>query len=919
MVEKPLKSRPRLFLIDGYALIYRSFFAMIARPLTTSRGENTSAAWGMTQFLRKIWSEHDPDYLAVVMDAGTSDREKLYPAYKATRTKMPEELRLGLPRIAELFEAFRVPVIRLENHEADDVIGALALRAVEQGLEAVIVSGDKDFYQMIRPHISLLNPGRGGANAIEEEWVDGRNAAERLGVPPHHVVDYLALIGDSSDNIPGARGIGPKTAIQLIETYGGVEQILAAADSIPGKRARESLIAGKDDVLMSKNLVTIRTDLPVELNLPDLVVREFDRERVREVLLSLEFNTLAREYAEPASASKEWKASYSVVEDVAQLRDLVARARIARRVAISVQPSVQQAMRAEPVGIAIALEAGEAFYLPLGHRQGMPLELSDLSATAPRNLPSLKDPAMQPIIDMLQDENIKKIGHDLKRDLIVLRRVGINLKGIAFDTMVASYVIDPGKRDHSLAALTLENFDYKLATIEDLCGKGKVFVPYAEVDLKACAQYAAQTADVPLRLEERFREELERAHLMPLFDDVEIPLISVLAEMEYAGIRIDPLFFGTFSQRLARDLQLIQEEIFKLAGGEFNIGSTPQLREILFDKLQLPVVKRTKTGASTDVNVLEELAAQGHELPRLIIEYRQLEKLRGTYIDALPQLINPGTKRIHTTFNQTVAATGRLSSNDPNLQNIPIRTETGAEIRKGFVPADGFVFLAVDYSQIELRILAHMSGDPSFMSAFKSGEDIHKQTAALIFELDIKDVTPQMRAAAKTINFATIYGIGPFALAQKLGTSVAEAKQFISAYFERFPGVRQYLDTQIVKARELGYVETLAGRRRYIPEVRSNNFNMRQFGERAATNAPVQGSAADIIKIAMINIQRELWASSSRVRMLLQVHDELVLEVPREEIDAARALVRAKMVGAFSLEVPLDVSGGVGDNWFECK
>jgi len=520
---------------------------------------------------------------------------------------------------------------------------------------------------------------------------------------------------------------------------------------------------------------------------------------------------------------------------------------------------------------------------------------------------------------MLEDPEIAKIGQNLKYDLLVLRRAGVELRGIAFDTMIASYVIDPGRREHGLDALALQYLDYRTTTYAELCGKGKNEIPFAEVPIERAKDYACEDADIALRLEALFREELERYELTDLFERIEMPLVRVLADMEWAGIRIDPDFFAELSQRLARDLRLIEEEIYKEAGGEFNINSTPQLRTILFEKLKLPVIKRTKTGPSTDATVLEELAAQGHALPRLLLEYRQIDKLKGTYVDALPQLVNPETGRIHTSFNQTVAATGRLSSSDPNLQNIPVRTEQGAEIRKGFIPADGYLFLAADYSQIELRILAHLSGDPAFVEAFRRGVDIHRQTAALVFDVLPEDVTPQMRAAAKTINFATIYGIGPFALAQRLGTSVAEARNFIDQYFERFPGVRRYLDEQIAHAREHGYVETLSGRRRYIPEIRSDNFSVRQFGERAATNAPVQGTAADIIKLAMIDIHRELNAAGAGARMLLQVHDELVFEVPRDEIEETRELVVRLMESAFELDVPLVVDTGVGENWFACK
>jgi DNA polymerase-1 len=917
MTDKPEAGRPRLFLIDGYALIYRSFFAMIQRPLTTSRGENTSAAWGMTRFLLKILESHQPEYLGVVLDAGTSKREEIFPAYKATREKMPDELRASLPRIEAIVRGFRIPVITLPDHEADDVIGTLALQAAARGLEAVIVSGDKDFYQLIGPGISLLNPGRGGPSGIEEEWVDEANASERLGVPPERVTDYLALIGDSSDNVPGAKGIGPKTALQLIGQFGPVEEVLAHQSEIKGKRAREALEQYRDDVILSKELVTIQKDLPIDLDLEALRVVEPDREALRDIFLELEFTSLARDFTSPGAAvvEEEVPADYRLVSSPAEVAALVERARAAGSFAVDTETTALDPMRADLVGMSIAIEPGTAYYLPFGHRR--PGEL-DLGGAEGLNLPPLRSEALRPLAELLEDPGVAKVGQNLKYDLLVLRRGGVDLRGIAFDTMIASYLLDPGRREHGLDSLALQHLNQRTMTYEELCGKGRHQVPIAECPLERVLEYAGEDADIPLRLRELFQPDLERFALDRLFTTIEMPLVPVLADMEWAGIRIDTEFFAALSRRLERDLALIREDIYKEAGGEFNISSTPQLREILFERLGLPVIKRTKTGPSTDASVLEELAAQGHRLPVLLQEYRQLDKLKGTYVDALPALLNPETGRIHTSFNQTVAATGRLSSSDPNLQNIPVRTELGAEIRKGFIPAEGSLFLAADYSQIELRILAHLSGDPSFVEAFRQGADIHRQTAALVFDVPLVDVTPTMRDAAKTINFATIYGVGAFALAQRLDTSVAEARRFIDSYFERLPGVRRYLDDQIEQARTVGYVETLSGRRRYIPELRSDNFNIRQFGERAATNAPVQGTAADIIKIAMIEIHRALAERGSGARMLLQVHDELVFEVPEAELETTRDLVREVMENAFALDVPLVVETGVGKSWFEC-
>ena len=916
MVQTPQKTKPRLFLIDAYALIYRAFFALIQRPLITTRGENTSAAYGFTRWLLKIMNEHGPDYVVVVVDAGSSKRTERYPAYKATREKMPDELQITLPRIWSIIEGFRIPIVSLPDHEADDVIGTLAIKARAANVEAVIVSGDKDFYQLIQPGISLLNPGRGGNAMIDEEWIDPSNASERLGVPPHHVTDYLALIGDSSDNIPGARGIGPKTAIQLIEKFGPVEDILERANDVSNKRAREALIECADDVRLSKELVTIRCDLPVDLELERYQVQEPDRATLRQLFQEMEFHTLVRDYAPTEEETgQEYPRDYRLVSSVAEVEALARTARERGYIAIDVEATSSLPMRGELVGISVAFEPATAYYIPLRHRTaGLGLDTGEL-----KNLPPLDHAGMQALVAVLESEDIRKIGHNLKHDLLALRRAGVELRGLDFDTMVASYLLDPGRREHELDSLALAIFDMKTTTLEELCGKGKDQRSIAECEIERVKDYACEDVDVALRLEQRFRPQLPELALEKLYREIELPLIDVLAAMEQTGIRIDREFFNRYRNKLAHDLQLVQEEIFKLAGHEFNIGSPPQLRTVLFDELKLPVVRKTKTGASTDASVLEELAAQGHELPRLIIDFRQMDKLKGTYADALPALVNPETGRIHSTFNQTVAATGRLSSSDPNLQNIPIRTELGVEIRKGFIPAAGYKFVTADYSQIELRILAHMSRDALFMEPFLTGVDVHKQTAAVVFGVNLEAVTGHLRNLAKTINFATIYGIGPFALSQKLGTSVAEAKSYIEQYFARFPGVRQYLDEQIAHARKFGFVETLSGRRRYIPEIHSNNFNMRNFGERAATNAPVQGSAADIIKIAMINIQREIEARALRTRMLLQVHDELVFEAPEDEVDDARAFVKRLMESAMTLAVPLEVATGTGDNWYECK
>src|SRR5438132_774908 len=821
-----------LYLVDGYALIYRAFFAMIARPLTTRRGENTSAAWGVTNFLLRLLERRRPDYLAWVHDVGESFRHQTYPQYKATRQKLTEELQQefdrSVERIEQILEAFRVPLVGVEGYEADDVIGTLATAA--RGLQVVIVSGDKDFYQLIGPGIALLNPGRGGPAAVEEHWVDQANASERLGVPPERVVDYLALVGDTSDNVPGVKGVGEKTALELLKTFGDLDGILANADRISGKRAREAVQQYADLARLSRELVTIRRDVPLPLDLEPLRVRPPDAARLTELFTELEFRSLipklsslegaAAEHAAPAAQQTPpslatltaVRVEPSIVDDPAKLAAAMAEWRRAPLLALDTETTSLDPMRAELVGMSLAIAPGRSWYLPFGH-VAPDGELA--GGTPPQNLPPLTNEALAPLRELLADARVPKAGHNIKYDWLVLRRAGVELAGVSYDSMLASFVLDPGRRSHAL-------------------------------------------------------DELERA-------------------------------------------------IYQAAGTDFNINSTPQLRHVLFEKHQLPILKKTKTGPSTDYEVLEQLAAMGHEVPRLLIEYRELSKLKSTYVDALPGFINPLTGRIHTSFNQTGAATGRLSSSDPNLQNIPVRTPRGEVIRRAFVAPPGAVLVTADYSQIELRLLAHLSGDPAFVAAFEQGGDIHRQTAAIIFDVTQDQVTAEMRARAKTINFATIYGQGAFALSRQLGITQDDAKRFIEQYFTRFAGVRAWLDRTVAEAREKGYVETLFGRRRYVPELKDRNFNIRAFGERTATNSPLQGSAADLIKIAMIRIAGALKDQGLASRMILQVHDELVLEVPHGEEEVATDVVKRHMERAAELHVPLVVSVGMGMNWVDAK
>jgi DNA polymerase-1 len=963
MFSTMTESRPTLYLVDGYALIYRAFFAMIARPLTTRRGENTSAAWGVTNFVLRLLERRRPDYVAWVHDVGESFRHQAYPAYKATREKLTAELQQdfdrSVERIEQILAAFRVPVIGVAGYEADDVIGTLATTAAAGGLQAVIVSGDKDFYQLIGPGIALLNPGRGGPAAVEEHWVDETNAGERLGVPPQRVVDYLALVGDSSDNIPGVKGVGEKTALELLTTFGDLDAILAHPEQIGGKRAREAVQQYADLARLSRDLVTIRRDVPLPLELKRLKRRPPDITRLTELFGELEFRSLipklgalaAADTADAAAAAAAAAARVkgtpvapparpvppaqpgpatgaaarplapvavapTVVDDPAALAAVVAECRGAGLVALDTETSSLAPLRAELVGLSLAMAPGRSWYFPFAH-VAPDGELA--GGTPPRNLPPLASDALAPLRELLADAAVPKAGHNIKYDWLVLRRAGVELGGVAYDSMLASFVLDPGRRSHAIDELARERLSLELRTYGDVAGRGRAERPFAAVPVADAARYCAADSETVLRLRDAFRPELEDHELVALLETIEVPLIGVLVEMEWRGVLVDLARLGEISRQFAKELAELERAIYHAAGTEFNINSTPQLRHVLFEKHQLPVLKKTKTGASTDYEVLEQLAAMGHEVPRLLIEYRELAKLKSTYVDALPGFINPRTGRIHTSFNQTGAATGRLSSSDPNLQNIPVRTPRGEAIRRAFVAAPGSLLLTADYSQIELRLLAHLSGDPAFVRAFAQGGDIHRQTAALIFGVPQEGVTSEMRARAKTINFATIYGQGPFALARQLGISQEEAREFIAEYFARFAGVRAWLDRTVAEARARGYVETLFGRRRYIPELKDRNFNMRAFGERTATNSPLQGSAADLIKIAMIRIERACRAQDAGTRMLLQVHDELVFEVPEGEQRSATELVKRHMETAAELRVPLVVSVGAGRNWVDAK
>jgi DNA polymerase-1 len=934
-------SPPRLFLVDGYALIYRAFFALITRPLRTSRGENASVPWGIANFLFRLRERHHPEYLAWVNDAGDSFRTQLYAEYKSTREKLDEELQAdfdrSVERVVELLRAFRVPLVSVDGYEADDVIGTLAEQAAARGWQVVIVSGDKDFYQLIGPRVALLNPGRGGPAGVEEQWVDESNAADRLGVPPSKVVDYLSLVGDSADNVPGVRGIGEKGAARLLAEFGDLDALLARAGEVGNKRAREALAAERDAALLSRELVTIRRDVPVTVDLAKLVEGEPDREALLRLFTELEFHSLIRRLGaegpldtgasaatpaggpappEPGAPVAPTVAPVTVIDDPAELPGLVARLRKAALLSLDTETSSLEPHDAELIGLGLSAGVGQTWYLPFGHR---PPEGALAAPQAVHVLPPIDSPACAPLAALLRDGTPPKAGHNIKYDWQVLRRAGVELGGVAYDSMLASFVVDPGRRSHAIDTLSVEYFGRPMRSFTDLTGRGKAQIPFAEVPVAVAAAYCGADAETVLALHEAMAPIVRDHALEGLLHEIEMPLVEVLVDMEWEGIAIDRELFARLSVDLAGDLNQLERQIAQLSGSDLNLNSPRQLAALLYEKLQLPILKRTKTGPSTDAEVLDQLAAMGHEVPGRILEYRELQKLKSTYVDVLPTRVNRTTGRIHTSFNQTGAATGRLSSSEPNLQNIPVRTPRGEAIRRGFVPREGCRFVVADYSQIELRLMAHLSGDPEFVRAFREGGDIHRQTAAVIFNVPAGQVTPELRSRAKTINFGTIYGQGPFALSRQLGITQDEAKAFITQYFERFRGVREFLDLQVRLARDRGYVETLFGRRRYIPEINDKNFNLRAFAERTAGNSPLQGSAADLIKIAMVRLHRSLRDHGLKAHLLLQVHDELVVEAPLAAVDRTVELVREAMQGAAELSIPLVVDVGIGENWLDAK
>lgn len=900
----------RLFIIDGSAIAYRGFFAFIRNPLRTKSGENTSAVYGFTNSLLKILRDENPEYMAVAFDRPEPTfRHEIYGEYKATREQMPDELIPQIGAIKEMIEAFNIPLLELPGYEADDIMATLAQKAEKEGLEVYLVTGDKDMMQLVSDKIKVYNPKKAGS---EIEILGPEEVKEKYGVKPSQIIDFLALMGDASDNVPGVKGIGEKKAVGLLQQFDTLERILDDTGKISSKADREKIEAGRDSALLSKKLVTLDTEVPIEFQISKLEVREWDEAKIRKLFRDLEFNSLLQSLTPSRkSVAAIDDAAYHCVatkQDLEKLCDLLRDA--SGGFAVDLETTSSDPMMAEIVGYSFSLREKEAFYVPVRCPNMQELEFN-------------ADEVHSLLKPVLENESLKKCGQNAKYDMLVLRNAGIRLKGLEFDTMIAAYLINPGWRQYSLDSLADEYFSYTKIPTTDLIGKGKEQRIMNEVPLELITRYACEDADFTLRLRNTLSEKISGLGLTELCSEIEMPLVYVLEEMEFTGISLDVSYLNKMSAELDKDILDLEKEIYEAAGESFNINSPQQLGKILFEKLEIHKmagksrVRKTKTGYSTDVAVLEQLA-HTHTIIHKILEYRQLTKLKNTYVDALPQLVNPKTHRVHTSYNQTIAATGRLSSSNPNLQNIPIRSQRGREIRKAFLPRkEGWLILAADYSQIELRLAAHFSNDKTLIEAFNNGEDVHRRTASLIFHVDPDDVSQEMRYRAKAINFGIIYGMGRDRLAREVQISREEAREFIDAYFINYPGVNSYIVNQISRARQSGFVTTLFGRRRYLPDLHSENQQKRNAAENVAINTPIQGTAADIIKIAMIKVHDEILKKKLSCRMILQIHDELVFELPAEELEVVNPLVSDIMEHAVELHVPVKVDIGVGNNWYE--
>ncbi|WP_077728766.1 DNA polymerase I [Methylocaldum sp. 14B] len=895
----------KLVLVDGSSFLYRAFHAL--PPLNNSRGEPTGAVLGVANMLRKLIGEYETCHIGVVFDApGKTFRDDLFEHYKAHRPPMPDELRAQIQPLHAIIRALGLPLLIESGVEADDVIGTLTMKAVEQGFSVVISTGDKDMAQLVNDRVML-------ENTMFDSRLDVEGVKAKFGVPPECIVDYLALVGDTSDNIPGIPKVGPKTASKWLNEYGSLDGILAHADEIGGK-VGENLRASLDQIPLSRQLATIKCDVDLPIGPDDLKRTEPDQAALRELLVQLEFNSWLRQLdasntAENPAAPIEQtstKGNYETILNADELERWLKKLEAAEYFAFDTETTSLDYSRAEVVGLSFAVEPGEAAYVPVAHDYpGAPAQLS-------------RDYVLEKLRPLLEDRNRPKLGQNLKYDANVLANHGLALTGIRHDTMLESYVLNSTATRHDMDSLAQLYLNHQTIHYEDVAGKGAKQIPFQQVSIESATEYAAEDADITLRLHHHLWPKLEAEDsLKSLYETVEIPLVPVLSRMECTGVLVDVYKLAQQSRELEKRMLEIEQDACKAAGCQFNLGSPKQIQTILYDKLNIPVVKKTPTGQpSTDESVLQELA-ESYELPRLILDYRSMSKLKSTYTDKLAEQINPRTGRVHTSYHQAVAATGRLSSSDPNLQNIPVRTEEGRRIRQAFIAPPGRKILAADYSQIELRIMAHISGDPSLRAAFHDNTDVHRFTAAEVFGVPPEQVTPDQRRSAKAINFGLIYGMSAFGLGKQLGIPTSQAQRYVDLYFARYPDVKGYMETTRDMAREKGYVETLFGRRLYIPEIQSRNAQRRQYAERTAINAPMQGTAADIIKRAMIAVDAWIQESRAPVCMIMQVHDELVFEVAEDYVDEAAREIGNRMCRAAQLAVPLVVDVGIGANWDE--
>ena len=893
----------KLFIIDGYAILYRAHYALIRNPLITSYGFHTSALFGFTNQLIKIIKDENPDYLVCAFDSKEKTfRHKIYSDYKANRPEMPEELQKQIPHLWELLDGMNIPVLRKPGYEADDIIGTVTESVLDKKIQSYIVSGDKDFMQLINDKIFLYTPGK--RNSAPDIY-DKDGVIKKWGLPPEKIIDLLALMGDSSDNVPGVAGVGVKTAVKLLKEYDNIESVLDNASKISNKRVHNGLINGRDKAFLSKELVTIIKDVDVDTNVENFLLKSFDQEALGKKFEELEFYALLKYLAidAPETFTKKEEKNYHTILDLKALKEMVDELKNAKYVSIDLETTSVNPMLAEIVGISVSYNKNSAFYIPILYPEKKKNNFgsNDLEV------------ALSIMKEFLENKDIRKIGQNIKYDALILYRHGVKVSNIFLDTMIAAHILNPAAKSYKLDALSIEFLNYNMVPIEDLIGKGKDQITMDLVPLDKISYYAAEDADIVFQLAEIFAPKLEENGQLNFFADIEMPLIDVLMKMENEGVYVDEDLLNEMSLNIGERLDLLVKEIYNIAEEEFNINSTQQLAKILFDDLKLTQIKKR----STAENVLKELVNE-HELPELILSYRKLNKLKNTYIDALPESINKNTKRIHSTFNQTIAATGRLSSTGPNFQNIPIRTVDGREIRKSFIAQQkNWGIFSADYSQIELRIMAHLSEDKELCKAFKDNLDIHDRTASLIYNVPLDDVQPEMRRTAKVINFGIMYGAGPFRISQELGISRKAAQEIIKQYFIQYSGIQNYIDDTLSKARSDNYVETILGRRRYVWDVNSENALKKQAAERVAINMPIQGSAAELIKIAMIDIQKNIENDKLNSKMILQIHDELLFEYPLDEEEHLISMVKKSMENAMSLKVPIIVDYGFGKDWFE--